>query len=172
MSCKPHNAYVVSTPAAAPAVDAEEGGSGADKDHARVEQLNAYIRSLKHHITGQKQLFHNCMLESSRKSERIGELQQYIQGLEETRGFKSERIGELQERVQILLKNERIHEQKMLEKEKIHEWMKQDLLSQLRQARESHEKQLAGWMEQVNALQTRIHMLERRSTVMCPSLRR
>jgi hypothetical protein len=170
------------------------------------------------------------MLESSRQSERIGELVSYIKDLEETRGFKSQRICELQERievrtiesnrkderiaelheaiqalqatireqktppsqadlavsnqllrgtvetleerVQILLKNERIREQKMLEKEKIHEWMLQDLLSQLRQARESHEEQLAGWMEQVNALHTRIHMLERRSTVMCPSLRR
>ena len=177
---KPHNAYVLSTPAAAglPNEEAEAAGNGADKDHSREEKLQAYIKSLKNTITDEKKLFHNCMRESEEKSVRIQQLQQYITGLEEMHAQdkklievrsiesarKDVRIGELHMDIERLLKNE-----------KIHEWMHQDLLSQLRQAREAHEEQLAGWMEQVNALHKRIHMLERRSTgstVMCPSLRR
>jgi chromosome segregation ATPase len=177
----------VSTPAAAglPTVDAEEAGNGADKDHARVEKLNAYIRSLKQHITDQKQLFRNCMLESEKKSERISELNQYIIALEEMRtqdkklfevrtiesARKSERIGELQESIQALQGTiRRLHEEG--KNQRIHEWRHQDLLSQLRQAEESHAEQLAVWMEQVNALQKRIHVLERRDAGLCPSLRR
>ncbi len=154
-----------------PNEEAEATGNGVDKDHSREEKLNAYIRALKKTLTEEKQLFHNCMRESEKKSERIGELQRYITGLEEVHTKLKKDYEDCV--IVSARKNERIRE--LQENEKIHEWMLQDRLSQLRQAKESHEEQLAAWMEQVNALQKRIHMLERRSTgstVMCPSLRR
>ena len=170
MSCKPHNAYVVSTPAAAGLpneYNEEAAGSGADKDHARVEKLNAYIRSLKQHITDQKQISHNY-------SQRISELETYITSLHRDFDHKmaesvklSQRISHLEHVNQTLRQNH-----KPQQTDKIHEWMIKELQSKLEQANEAHEEQLAAWMQQVNALQKRIHMLERRSTDMCPSLRR
>jgi len=192
MPRKPHNAYVLSTPAAA-GVDstlpneyneeAEAAGNGADKDHAREAKLNAYIAALKSHITDQKQLSHNY-------SKRISELEAFITTLgrefDESRlesAKKSERIRQLEKINQTLRRFIESHNEerrqmqnhKPQQTDKIHEWMIKELQSKLEQAKETHEEQLADWMDQVNALQERIHMLERRSTgstVMCPSLRR
>jgi hypothetical protein len=140
---KPHNAYVLSTPAAAglPNEEAEAAGPG---DQSREEQLKAYIIALQ-------KSFDLKMIESVKKSERIRELENLNQTLRRHIERQQEASRQMQH-----------HKQERTEK--IHEWRIQELQSKLRQANEAHEEQLAGWMQQVNALQKRIDMLERRST--------
>ncbi len=154
----------------------------------KIEEQQKYITELEDAlIIAQGKA---CVRECEQKSERIEELQRYIAGLEEinTRNKKlvedrsiesarqSERIVELQREIQALQGTvRRLHQEG--NNERINEWAGQGLLSRLEETREalheataakkSLEKQLAHWMEQVNALQRQVQTLERR----VPSLR-
>ena len=163
----------------------ERACNDADKMH---EKLNMYKVSMHHHIRGQHELIRDCRRESDLKSERIEKLEKYITSLKDTIAIEKQHcrdltiecdaqresnrilrdtIAGLEERVQMLQEDEIRDESN---EESIGRWVRRGLLSQwseAREARESLEKQLAHWMEQVNALQQQVQTLERR----VPSLR-
>ena len=158
-----------------------------------LEKFNMYKVGMQHHIRGQHELLRECRRESDLKSERIEKLEKYITSLKDTIAIEKQHfrdltieceaqresnrilrdtIAVLEERVQMLrvqmLQKDEIRDE--CNEESIGRWVRQGLLSQwseAREARESLEKQLAHWMEQVNALQQQVQTLERR----VPSLR-
>ena len=148
---QPRNPFLLSTPAAAglPAVDAEACNAD-NADPSWEEKLSAYITALKRNLTEEKQL-------GRKREQDIEILRVALDHYKlETRALQGETTT-LHQRVAEL-------DQDIERNEKIHEWRIQELQAQLRQAKESHEAQLVLWMEQVNTLHKKVHMLERRST--------
>jgi chromosome segregation ATPase len=161
--------------------------------HERLNEHKVHIDnlhkvSMQHHIRGQHELIRDCRRESDLKSEKIEKLEQYVTSLKGTIAIEKKHVRDLtieceaqresnrilrdtvavlEERVQKLEQDARRDE---CNEERVERWVRQGLLSQwseAREARESLEKQLAHWMEQVNALQRQVQTLERR----VPSLR-
>jgi chromosome segregation ATPase len=134
-----------------------------DLKSERIEKLDKYITSLKDTIAIEKQHFRDLAIEcdAQRESNRI---------LRDTIAVLEERVQMLREQ---MLREQMLQQDEMRDEgneESVGRWVRQGLLSQWREAREARaslEKQLAHWMEQVNALQRQVQALERR----VPSLR-
>ena len=153
-----------------------------------IEKLNMYKVSMHHHIRGQHELIRDCRRESDLKSEKIEKLEQYVTSLKGTIAIEKKHVRDLtiecaaqrdsnrilrdtvavlEERVQRLEQDASSITRDECNEEHVERWVRQGLLSQwseAREARESLEKQLAHWMEQVNALQRQVQTLERRVT--------